>query len=83
MKDRIEPIVGRYIHVDVLGETCRIYFEECGQGIPLLCLHTAGSDGRQFRHLLNDAGVTDRFRVIAFDMPWHGKIGRASCRERV
>ena len=73
MKDRIEPIVGRYIHVDVLGETCRIHFEECGQGIPLLCLHTAGSDGRQFRHLLNDDGITDRFRVIAFDMPWHGK----------
>ncbi len=73
MNDRIEPIVGRYIHVDVLGETCRIYFEECGQGIPLLCLHTAGSDGRQFRHLLNDGGVTGKFRVIAFDMPWHGK----------
>ncbi|RKJ99068.1 alpha/beta fold hydrolase [Alicycliphilus denitrificans] len=73
MAHRIEPIVGRYIHVDILGEECRIYFEECGQGIPLLCLHTAGSDGRQFRHLLNDGAITGKFRVIAFDMPWHGK----------
>lgn len=73
MKHSFEPIVGRYIHVDVLGEVCRIYFEECGQGIPLLCLHTAGSDGRQFRHLLNDDQITGKYRVIAFDMPWHGK----------
>ena len=36
-------------------------------------LHTAGSDGRQWRHLLNDTTVTDRFRCVAFDMPWHGK----------
>ena len=39
----------------------------------MLCLHTAGNDSRQFRHLMNDAGVTDRFRVVAFDMPWHGR----------
>lgn len=73
MKATLEPIIGRYVHFDILGETCRVYFEECGQGIPLLCLHTAGSDGRQFRHLLCDEDVTSRFRVIAFDMPWHGK----------
>jgi pimeloyl-ACP methyl ester carboxylesterase len=65
----IEPIVGRYLH---LGKQ-RIYFEEAGQGIPLLCLHTAGSDGRQWRAVLNDPAVTKNFRVIAFDMPWHGK----------
>ena len=51
----------------------RIYVEEAGQGIPLLCLHTAGSDGRQFRHILNDQKITENFRVIAFDLPWHGK----------
>ncbi|HYG53969.1 MAG TPA: alpha/beta hydrolase [Burkholderiales bacterium] len=65
----IEPIVGRYLHMD--GQ--RIYFEEAGQGIPLLCLHTAGSDGRQYRAVLNDEEITRHFRVIAFDMPWHGK----------
>ncbi|HEU5319549.1 MAG TPA: alpha/beta hydrolase, partial [Methylomirabilota bacterium] len=30
-------------------------------------------DGRQFRHLLNDPEVTRHFRVLAFDLPWHGK----------
>ena len=70
---RLEPIVGRYLHLEFQGRPYRVYFEEAGAGIPLLCLHTAGADGRQFRHLLNDAAVTDRFRVIAFDLPWHGK----------
>lgn len=47
--------------------------EEAGQGIPLLCLHTAGSDTRQYRALLNDPEVLRHYRVIAFDLPWHGK----------
>jgi pimeloyl-ACP methyl ester carboxylesterase len=68
-----EPIVGRYVHLEYQGRPHRIYFEEAGQGIPLLCLHTAGSDGRQYRALLNDAEVTKDFRVVVFDMPWHGK----------
>jgi len=70
---RLEPIVGRYLQMEFQGRGYRVYFEEAGAGIPLLCLHTAGADGRQFRHLMNDAAVTDRFRVIALDMPWHGK----------
>lgn len=69
----IEPVVGRYLRLDFNGRPHRIYFEEAGQGIPLVCLHTAGADGRQYRALLNDAEITSRFRVIAFDLPWHGK----------
>jgi pimeloyl-ACP methyl ester carboxylesterase len=69
----IEPIVGRYLRLDFEGRPHRVYFEEAGQGIPLLCLHTAGSDGRQYRALLNDVDITRHFRVIAFDLPWHGK----------
>jgi len=69
----LEPIVGRYLRLPLGGRPHRVYFEEAGDGIPLVCLHTAGADGRQFRHLLNDTAVTSHFRVIAFDMPWHGK----------
>ncbi|MFZ5779278.1 MAG: alpha/beta fold hydrolase [Pseudomonadota bacterium] len=69
----IEPIVGRYLRMDLQGRPHRLYFEEAGSGVPLLCLHTAGADGRQYRALLNDRDVTRRFRVIAFDLPWHGK----------
>lgn len=70
---RIEPIRGGYIWIEVEGIEYRVYFEEAGSGIPLLCLHTAGADCRQYRHVLNDPDITSRFRVVAFDMPWHGK----------
>ncbi|MBF8789052.1 alpha/beta hydrolase [Pseudomonas sp. USTB-Z] len=68
-----DPIVGRYIYLNVQGIEYRVYYEEAGQGIPLLVGHTAGSDGRQYRHLLCDEEVTSKFRVIAFDLPYHGK----------
>src|ERR1700694_5234361 len=70
---KYEPIVGRYLTVTAGDAACRIFFEDAGEGIPLLCLHTAGADSRQFRHVLNDADVTRRFRVVAFDFPWHGR----------
>src|SRR5499427_5103413 len=69
----VEPIVGRYLRLGLDGRPHRLYFEEAGQGIPLVCLHTAGADGRQFRHLMNDAEIIRHFRLLAFDMPWHGK----------
>jgi pimeloyl-ACP methyl ester carboxylesterase len=68
-----DPITGRYAYVEVSGARNRIYFEEAGEGRPLLCLHTAGADSRQWRHLLCDEEVTGRWRVIAFDMPYHGR----------
>ena len=70
---RFEPIVGRYVHLDIDGAAHRIYFEEAGAGVPVVCLHTAGAHSSQYRHLMCDPRVTDRFRVLAFDMPWHGK----------
>jgi len=73
MTAAFEPIIGRYLNTRILGRPQRLYVEEAGSGVPLLCLHTAGSDGRQYRGLLNDAEITAKHRVIAFDMPWHGK----------
>ena len=70
---RIEPVIGKYIYLTVQDVEYRVYFEESGQGIPLVCQHTAGSDGRQWRHLLNDTEVTSMYRVIVFDLPYHGK----------
>jgi pimeloyl-ACP methyl ester carboxylesterase len=69
----MSPIEGRYLHVEVDGALQRIFVESAGRGVPLLCLHTAGADSRQFRYLLEDPELTSRFRVIAFDMPWHGR----------
>jgi len=68
-----EPITGRYLHLSINACDYRIYVEEAGAGTPLLCLHTAGSDTRQYRGLMNDPDILARFRVISFDLPWHGK----------
>jgi pimeloyl-ACP methyl ester carboxylesterase len=65
--------VGRYIHLDLLGQDYRIYFEEAGAGIPLLLQHTAGCHGSQWRHLFERREITDHFRLIAYDLPFHGK----------
>ena len=71
---RPEPqIVGKYAYITVEDVEYRIYYEECGQGIPLLCQHTAGAEGRQWRHLLEDPEITSRFRVVVPDLPFHGK----------
>lgn len=69
----LEDVVGRYVNVVSDGVDHRVYFEEAGSGPALLALHTAGSDSRQFRHLLADPDVTARHRVVAFDLPWHGR----------
>ncbi len=68
-----EPIIGRYLTVDIKRESHRLFVEEAGRGIPLLCLHTAGNDSRQYRHMMNDTAITDRFHIVAFDMPFHGR----------
>lgn len=65
--------VGRYVHLDLGGADHRIYFEEAGAGIPLLLQHTAGCHGSQWRHLFEQPEVTSRFRLIAYDLPFHGK----------
>lgn len=65
--------VGRYANVNLGGVTHRIYFEEAGSGIPMLLQHTAGSHGTQWRHLFEMPEITDNFRLIAYDLPYHGK----------
>lgn len=68
-----EPITGRYLTVPIDGVPHRIHVEEAGAGPPLVCLHTAGADSRQWRHVMTDARILGRWRVLAFDMPYHGK----------
>ena len=70
---RFENTIGRYVWLDVQGTEYRVYYEESGTGIPMVCQHTAGSDGKQWRQFLNDSDITASFRVIAPDLPYHGK----------
>ena len=73
MSAKLSPIVGRYVYVTVQGVEYRVYFEEVGQGVPVLFQHTAGSDGRQWRYLLESPELTSRFRFVSYDLPYHGK----------
>ena len=41
----VDTPVGRYVHLTLGGYDHRIYYEEAGQGIPLLMQHTAGCHG--------------------------------------
>ena len=74
-----DDAIGRYVYVrngDVLSDKqeARIFYEEAGQGdIPLLLHATAGADGRQWRHLLAHPELRRRFRMIAYDLPGHGR----------
>lgn len=69
----VDMPVGRYVHLRIGGYDHRIYYEEAGQGIPLLLQHTAGCHGSQWRHLFEMPEITSRFRLIAYDLPCHGK----------
>lgn len=54
------------------GRSAMVHWIEAGRGRPVVFLHTAGADSRQFLHQLADRELQARFRMLAFDMPWHG-----------
>ena len=69
-----DAAVGRYVRLTIGGVRHRIYYEQAGTGdVGLLLQHTAGADGRQWRHILEDARLQSKFRLIAYDLPYHGK----------
>ena len=69
-----DDAVGRYMYIDVQGVQYRIYYEEAGHGeIPMLLQHTAGADSREWRHMLEDPDYQKMFRMISYDLPFHGR----------
>jgi pimeloyl-ACP methyl ester carboxylesterase len=69
----VPKVTGGYVPVTVQGTTYQIYYETAGQGRDVLCMHTAGADARQFHGLMADERITASHRLVAFDLPWHGK----------
>ena len=63
-----EPIVGRYLPVRFDGVDYRIFVEEAGSGVPLLCLHTAGlRTAHKIHHAMERARILHRKEAIALD----------------
>jgi pimeloyl-ACP methyl ester carboxylesterase len=69
----VPAVAGFYVPITVRGVTYEIYYETAGTGRDVLCMHTAGADARQFHGLMADPRVTANHRLVAFDLPWHGK----------
>jgi pimeloyl-ACP methyl ester carboxylesterase len=72
-KRAVPKVTGGYVPVTAGGTTYQVYYETAGTGRDVLCMHTAGADGRQFHGLMADRRITECHRLIAFDLPWHGK----------
>lgn len=70
---RMGQIEGRYHQICLPEGTAEIYVESAGSGRPVLFLHTAGADSRQFHGQLADVALAAEWRLIAPDMPFHGR----------
>ena len=69
----LSDVAGRYVRVALSTGAANVFAEQAGAGRDLLLLHTAGSDGRQYQHLLADPELRASFRMTAFDLPAHGR----------
>lgn len=70
---------GRYVTLRAKGREFVVYGECAGQGRPILGLHTAGSDSRQFHRLMAHPRLAEAgFAVTAFDLPGHGRSAPAA-----
>lgn len=69
----VSQITGQLRQIAFDDGTCDLFFETVGDGTPVLFLHTAGADSRQFRAQLANPELAARFRMIAPDMPFHGR----------
>ncbi|RCW45760.1 pimeloyl-ACP methyl ester carboxylesterase [Halopolyspora algeriensis] len=48
------------------------YVEQAGAGTPVLCLHTAGQSGVQWRHVIRELAELG-YRAVVPDLPGHGR----------
>jgi pimeloyl-ACP methyl ester carboxylesterase len=69
-----DDAIGRYTYATAEGVEARVYYETAGDGpVPLMLQATAGADSRQYRHLLADPRMQQRFTMYAYDLPYHGR----------
>lgn len=61
-------ITGHYIEID--GN--RTFYDECGEGTPVVCVHTAGADSREYQYLLPELAARG-YRGLALDLPGHSR----------
>lgn len=74
VKRDVGLIAGRYHRLAPPGQgAADVFAESSGAGVPVVFLHTAGADARQWGALLADADLAAGHRLHAFDLPFHGR----------
>jgi pimeloyl-ACP methyl ester carboxylesterase len=73
LPEALSSIQGHYCRLRTQHDEAVIFYEEAGQGPPLVLLHTAGADSRQYLALLADPQMQAQWLMYAFDMPFHGR----------
>ncbi|KAI9687380.1 MAG: hypothetical protein M1822_002423 [Bathelium mastoideum] len=70
-----DHLVGRYVYISApIWGKCKVFYDSSGNGSqPIVFLHTAGSDGRQYHGVMNDARMREKCTMYAFDLPGHGR----------
>ncbi|PVI02891.1 alpha/beta-hydrolase [Periconia macrospinosa] len=68
-------LTGKYVYLDApLWGRVKIFYEYSGDGKQqIVFLHTAGSDGRQYHGVMNDARMRQKCTMYSFDLPGHGR----------
>jgi len=64
----LEPITGHYVSID----GTRTFFDTCGEGPAVVCVHTAGADSREYQYLLPELAKRG-YRGLALDLPGHSR----------
>lgn len=71
-----DAITGHYVYlknIPIWG-SCKVFYETSGEGdVPIVFLHTAGSDGRQYHGVMNDERMLKKTKMYAIDLPAHGR----------
>lgn len=68
-------LTGKYTYLEApVWGRCKVFYEYSGEGKqPIVFLHTAGSDSRQYHGVMNDARMRKKCIMYAFDLPGHGR----------
>ncbi|KAI9710142.1 MAG: hypothetical protein M1820_002944 [Bogoriella megaspora] len=70
-----DHLVGRYVFISApIWGRCKVFYETSGDGDQsIVFLHTAGSDGRQYHGVMNDARMRKKCTMYCFDLSGHGR----------
>lgn len=78
MAPKAIPLESKFVTVEGL----RIHYQEVGEGEPLICIHGAGPGASSESNFKNNTPVlSEKFRVILYDMPQYGKSEKVAIEE--